>query len=106
MCVLAEMETAGVRVDVDALRMSAQSLEERIVALESEIHELAGMTFNIASPRQVGEVLFEHLKIDAKARKTKSGQYSTTEEVLERLRPNHPIVGKILDMCVSCQCVC
>ena len=96
--VLAEMEMAGVRVDVEALRVSAQSLEERIVALEAEIHELAGVTFNIASPRQVGEVLFEHLKIDAKARKTKSGQYSTTEEVLERLRPNHPIVGKILDM--------
>ncbi|MBR5843860.1 MAG: DNA polymerase I [Bacteroidaceae bacterium] len=96
--VLAEMEMAGVRVDVEALRVSAQSLEERIVALEGEIHELAGMVFNIASPRQVGEVLFEHLKIDAKARKTKSGQYSTTEEVLERLRPNHPIVGKILDM--------
>lgn len=96
--VLAEMEIAGVRVDVDALRQSAQSLEDRIVTLEGEIHELAGMIFNIASPRQVGEVLFEHLKIDAKARKTKSGQYSTTEEVLERLRPNHPIVGKILDM--------
>ena len=96
--VLAEMEMAGVRVDVEALRASAQSLEERIVALEAEIHQLAGVTFNIASPRQVGEVLFEHLKIDAKARKTKSGQYSTTEEVLERLRPNHPIVGKILDM--------
>ena len=96
--VLAEMEIAGVRVDVEALRASAQSLEERIVALEGEIHELAGVVFNIASPRQVGEVLFEHLKIDAKARKTKSGQYSTTEEVLERLRPNHPIVGKILDM--------
>ena len=96
--VLAEMEIAGVRVDVEALRASAQSLEERIVALEGEIHELAGMVFNIASPRQVGEVLFERLKIDAKARKTKSGQYSTTEEVLERLRPNHPIVGKILDM--------
>lgn len=96
--VLAEMEIAGVRVDVEALRASAQSLEERIATLESEIHQLAGVTFNIASPRQVGEILFEHLKIDAKARKTKSGQYSTTEEVLERLRPNHPIVGKILDM--------
>lgn len=96
--VLAEMEIAGVRVDIDALKSSAQSLEERIGVLEKEIYELAGMTFNIASPRQVGEVLFEHLKIDSKARKTKSGQYSTTEEVLERLRSNHPIVGKILDM--------
>ena len=96
--VLAEMEIAGVPVDVKALQTSARSLEERIAALEEEIYTLAGMTFNVASPRQVGEVLFEHLKIDSKARKTKSGQYSTTEEVLERLRPNHPIVGKILDM--------
>ena len=96
--VLAEMEIAGVLVDVEALKSSAHSLEERIGVLEKEIYELAGMTFNIASPRQVGEVLFEHLKIDSKARKTKSGQYSTTEEVLERLRVNHPIVGKILDM--------
>ncbi len=96
--VLAEMEIAGVPVDVKALQTSAHSLEERIATLEEEIYTLAGMTFNVASPRQVGEVLFEHLKIDSKARKTKSGQYSTTEEVLERLRPNHPIVGKILDM--------
>lgn len=96
--VLAEMEIAGVTVDVAALQSSARSLEERIATLEGEIYELAGVTFNIASPRQVGEVLFERLKIDEKARKTKSGQYSTTEEVLERLRPNHPIVGKILDL--------
>ena len=96
--VLAEMEIAGVKVDVEALQSSAQSIEQRIATLEEEIYQLAGMTFNIASPRQVGEVLFEHLKIDAKARKTKSGQYSTTEEVLERQRANHPIVGKILDL--------
>ena len=96
--VLAEMEIAGVRVDVETLKASAHTIEERIAELEKQIYELAGVTFNIASPRQVGEILFEHLKIDNKARKTKSGQYSTTEEVLERLRPNHPIVGKILDM--------
>lgn len=96
--VLAEMEITGVLVDVEALKTSAQSIECRIATLEQEIYELAGRTFNIASPRQVGEILFEHLKIDTKARKTKSGQYSTTEEVLEHLRPNHPIVGKILDM--------
>ncbi|MBE6307461.1 MAG: DNA polymerase I [Bacteroidales bacterium] len=96
--VLAEMEIAGVQVDTEAIKSSAQSLEDRINALEAEIFDLAGMTFNIASPRQVGEVLFEHLKIDSKARKTKTGQYSTSEEVLEHLRPNHPIVGKILDM--------
>ena len=96
--VLAEMEIAGVQVDTEAIKSSAQSLEDRINALEAEIFDLAGMTFNIASPRQVGEVLFEHLKIDSKARKTKTGQYSTSEEVLEHLRPNHPIVCKILDM--------
>lgn len=96
--VLAEMEIAGVKVDVNTLQSTAQSLNERIATLEEEIYQLAGKNFNIGSPRQVGEVLFEHLKIDAKARKTKSGQYSTTEEVLEKLRSNHPIVGKILDL--------
>lgn len=96
--VLAEMEIAGVAVDVNTLQSSSHMIEERIAALESEIYELAGVTFNIGSPRQVGEILFDHLKIDTKVRKTKSGQYSTTEEILERLRPNHPIVGKILDV--------
>lgn len=96
--VLAEMEIAGVKVNVNTLQSTAQSLNERIATLEEEIYQLAGKNFNIGSPRQVGEVLFEHLKIDAKARKTKSGQYSTTEEVLEKLRSNHPIVGKILDL--------
>ncbi len=96
--VLAEMEIAGVNVDTDVLQASSKLTEERITLLEEEIYELAGMKFNIASPRQVGEVLFEHLKIDNKARKTKSGQYSTTEEVLEHLRTVHPIVGKILEL--------
>ena len=96
--VLADMEIAGVTVDTAALQASSRSLEERIIKLEEEIYELAGVKFNIGSPRQVGEILFEHLKIDEEARKTKSGQYSTTEEVLERLRSNHPIVGKILDL--------
>lgn len=96
--VLAEMEITGVDVDTVALQASSKTLEARIEQLEKEIYELAGMTFNIASPRQVGEVLFEHLKIDEKARKTKSGQYSTTEEILEHLRPLHPVVGKILDL--------
>ena len=65
--------------------------------LEQEIFQLAGVTFNVSSARQVGEVLFERLKIDEKAKKTKTGQYSTTEEILEKLRSRHPIVGKILD---------
>lgn len=96
--VLAEMEIAGVNIDPQVLRASSHEIEQRIAVLEEEIYTLAGVRFNISSPRQVGEVLFDHLKIDSKARKTKSGQYITTEEVLERLRPSHPIVGKILDL--------
>ena len=96
--VLAEMEMAGVSIDTQVLRASAHDMEQQIATLEEEIYGLAGIQFNISSPRQVGEVLFDRLKIDEKARKTKSGQYATTEEVLERLRPAHPIVGKILDL--------
>ncbi len=96
--VLTQMEIEGVRVDRVALSASSQQLEQRIASLESEIFELAGKSFNIASARQVGEVLFDHLQIDTKAKKTKTGQYSTTEEVLEKLRNKHPIVGKILEM--------
>ena len=65
--------------------------------LEEEIHALAGEPFNIASPKQVGEVLFEKLKISEKPKKTKTGQYVTSEEVLETLRTRHPIVEKILE---------
>lgn len=94
--VLAEMEICGVRIDTEALRRSSAALGERLAAIEQEIYELAGTPFNISSARQVGEILFERLKIDEKARKTKTGQYSTTEEVLEKLRYRHPIVDKIL----------
>lgn len=94
--VLAEMEINGVRIDTEALRRSSAELGERLAAIEQEIYELAGTSFNISSARQVGEILFERLKIDEKARKTKTGQYSTTEEVLEKLRYRHPIVDKIL----------
>ncbi len=94
--VLAEMEISGVRIDTEALRRSSAELGERLAAIEQEIYELAGTNFNISSARQVGEILFERLKIDEKARKTKTGQYSTTEEVLEKLRYRHPIVDKIL----------
>ena len=95
--VLAEMEISGVRIDTDALRQSSAEMSREIEAIEQEIHQLAGVPFNISSARQVGEILFERLKIDEKARKTKTGQYSTTEEVLEKLRNRHPIVGKILE---------
>ena len=94
--VLAEMEICGVRIDTEALRRSSADLGKRLAAIEQEIYELAGTPFNISSARQVGEILFERLKIDEKARKTKTGQYSTTEEVLEKLRYRHPVVDKIL----------
>ncbi len=94
--VLAEMEYAGVAIDVPALDAAAEDMRSRIAALEQEIYALAGTEFNIGSPSQVGEVLFDRLKLDAKAKKTKSGQYSTTEEILQKLVPLHPVVGKIL----------
>ena len=94
--VLAEMEICGVRIDTEALRRSSADLGKRLAAIEQEIYELAGTPFNISSARQVGEILFERLKNDEKARKTKTGQYSTTEEVLEKLRYRHPVVDKIL----------
>ncbi len=95
--VLADMEAQGVKLDVDALRIFAEKLNEKMAVLEKNILELAGINFNISSPKQVGEVLFEHLKIDAKAKKTKSGQYSTNEETLVKLKGKHEIVDKILE---------
>ena len=97
MPVLAEMEEAGVMIDTEGLKETSRLFTEQMLALENEIHSLAGMDFNISSPKQVGEVLFDHLKLDAKAKKTKKGQYVTNEEVLEALKRKHPIVGKILE---------
>ena len=91
------MELAGVRLDVAALNDAARDMEERIAALEEEIYSLVGERFNIGSPAKVGEVLFDRLKLDAKARKTKTGQYSTSEDILEKLVPKHPVVGKIME---------
>ena len=91
--VLAEMEYTGVTLDTVALKQSSEELKK----LEKEIYELAGMKFNINSARQVGEVLFDHLKIEEKARKTKTGSYSTSEEILEKMRSKHPVVGKLLE---------
>jgi DNA polymerase-1 len=95
--VLADMEYTGVVLNTDALADYAKQLQYRIEMLEKEIIDEAGTEFNIASPRQVGEVLFEKLKIDDKAKKTKTGQYSTNEEVLQKLRNRHKIVGQILN---------
>ena len=97
MPVLAKMERNGVVLDTEALAETGRHFGERMAQLEKEIYELAGHEFTITSPRQVGEVLFGELKLNEKAKKTKSGQYSTSEEVLDALRPKHPIVGKILD---------
>lgn len=94
--VLARMEQNGVRLDTETLRQTGDDFRARLHALEEEVYTLAGHEFTITSPKQVGTVLFEELKISDKARKTKTGQYSTSEEVLESLRGKHPIVEKIL----------
>jgi DNA polymerase-1 len=96
--VLASMELAGARIDVKALKDYSVTLTEQMNRLEAECHTLAGVNFNTASPAQVGEVLFDHLKIDPKAKKTKTGQYSTTEDILLKLRDRHPLVDKILEL--------
>lgn len=95
--VLAEMEASGVTLDTAALKQSSIELSASLAKLEREIHELAGLEFNINSTKQVGEVLFDKLKLDDKAKKTKSGGYSTSEEVLEKLKSKHPIIGKLLE---------
>ena len=95
--VLVSMERNGVRIDTDSLKQSSIHFSNRLSEIEQAIYELAGTPFNISSPKQVGEVLFDKLKIVEKAKKTKGGQYVTNEEVLESLRNKHEIVGKILD---------
>ncbi len=97
MKVLARMEQNGVRIDSEALRLSSVVLTGEMIELEKQIHELAGYEFNVSSPAQVGEILFDRLKLDEKAKKTKTGQYSTSEDVLEKIRSKHPIIGKILE---------
>ena len=95
--VLQEMEYEGIAIDVQGLnKYSAEMLEDMII-LEREIKELAGLEFNVDSPRQLGEVLFDHLRVSTKAKKTKTGQYATSEDILEKHRNDHDIVPKILD---------
>ena len=91
-----QQERNGVRLDTEQLAETGRNFNERLAEIEKEVYALAGHEFLITSPRQVGEVLFDELKLNEKAKKTKSGQYSTGEEVLEALRTKHPIVGKIL----------
>jgi DNA polymerase-1 len=91
------MENAGVKINSNELNLFAKVLLEQIVQLEKEIIELAGVSFNVSSPQQLGIVLFEKLNIDSNAKKTKTKQYSTAEETLVQLVHKHPIVQKILD---------
>ncbi len=95
--VLIEMELSGMKIDVKALDQYAVILREQIIQLESEITEMAGESFNISSPRQLGYILFDKLLLDPKAKKTKTKQYSTNEEVLVTLQDRHPIISKVLE---------
>lgn len=94
--VLKEMEQEGVRVDVDMLRNAEKELTIELNALEQQVYHLTNKTFNINSPKQVGEILFDELKLDSKHKKSKSGSYSTSEEVLLSIKDKHPVVGLIL----------
>ncbi len=96
--VLADMEWNGARIDVNELRRQSVELTSRLAALEQKAYEIAGHPFNIGSPMQVGQVLFEELAIDPKAKKTKGGAWSTTEEILEKYRSRHPLVEMILEI--------
>ena len=97
MPVLAEMEMNGVILDTDSLKETSRILTNRMNEIEARIYELADERFNIASPKQVGDILFEKLKIVEKAKKTKTGQYVTSEEVLQQLKNKHEIVADILE---------
>ena len=95
--ILREMEQTGVRIDVPMLKQAEAKLNNELQTIEQQIYTSVGMTFNINSPKQVGEVLFDQLQLDDKAKKSKTGQYSTSEEVLLALKPKHPVVGLILE---------
>lgn len=95
--VLADMELSGVRLDTTSLKETEQIFNERMKQYEEHAYELAGKQFNISSPKQVGEILFDTMHIVEKPKKTKSGQYVTSQDVLEQLRPNAPIISDILN---------
>ncbi|HWY37335.1 MAG TPA: DNA polymerase I [Bacteroidia bacterium] len=95
--VLADMEREGVRIDTKVLNDYSETLQKDVVVIDDEIQKLAGTPFNVSSPKQVGEILFEYLKIVDKPKKTKTGQYATGEDVLIKLTNSHPIVSKILE---------
>ncbi|NVJ87172.1 MAG: DNA polymerase I [Algoriphagus sp.] len=95
--VLTDMEFEGVRIDTESLAELSKSLDEESKEIEKRVYELAGVRFNLASPKQLGDVLFEKLKLDPKAKKTKTGQYATGEEILSKLANEHEIAQAILD---------
>ena len=95
--VLKEMEQEGVRVDVDMLRKAEHELTLEMNALEEQVYQLTNRSFNINSPKQVGEILFDELKLDSRVKKSKSGNYSTSEEVLQSIKDKHPVVGLIIN---------
>ncbi len=97
MPVLAQMERNGVKIDTNILKVISESLGKDILILEQKIYQEAGVTFNIASPKQLGDVLFDKLKLDEKAKKTKTGQYATGEEILTKLKDKHLIINLILE---------
>lgn len=95
--VLVHMEMNGARIDTESLAETSRLFTEKMNAIELEIREVAGQQINISSPKQIGELLFDNLKIMDKPKKTKTGQYVTSEEVLQSLKSKHPVVEKILD---------
>ncbi len=94
---LAGMEREGINLDVNVLKEFSAQLQEDITRVDAEIQQLAGTKFNISSPKQVGEILFDYLKVIEKPKKTKTGQYATGEDILSKLEGKHPIIAKILD---------
>jgi DNA polymerase I len=95
--VLATMEEAGIAFNADALRTISVQLAEESLKIEKQVFEMAGTVFNLSSPKQLGEVLFDRMKIMDKAKRTKTRQFSTNEEVLDRLRDKHPVISLILE---------
>lgn len=95
--VLSDMEMTGVRIDSNALQESSKTISSAVSKIEEQIYELAGERFNVGSPKQLGEILFDKLEITEKAKKTKTKQYATGEEVLDKLKDAHPIVPLILE---------
>lgn len=95
--ILQKMENEGIALDVDHLHHFSLQLEKEGIELEKEIKEIAGMDFNLDSPKQLGQVLFDEMKISSKAKKTKTGQYQTSEDALEQYKSDHPIIEKILE---------